>query len=260
MVSACALFSLQTQQLIYCINRFYVNLHTHKSTWEKPTAPALPEGEGPPPYVGSGTQVPEKSSHLESNQPYGAQTSSTMDEDADRRYALQLQAEEDARTHASGGRPVSRGNYSNNDNPASYANQELPPREQKSKGLGGLLSKFTSKVGNSHHGPHGGYPQYGGNQQQAYGGAYPQQPAHGYNAPHERGFGGFLGGGHGGGHGAYPPRKSGGGGMGKMAGAGALGLGAGVLGGAVIADAMYDSDGGDYGGDDFGGGDFGGGF
>lgn len=237
--------------------------------------PAFPESEGPPPYVGSGTQVSEKSeksSHLETNQPYGAQTSSTIEEDADRRYALQLQAEEDARHSASGARPVSRGNYGYNDNPASYANQELPPREHKSKGLGGLLSKFAGKAGNSHHGSQGGYPQYGGNPQQGYGGAYPQQPAYGYNAPYGPphggggGLGGLLGGGHGGGHGAYPPRKAGGGGMGKLAGAGALGLGAGVLGGAVIADAIDDSDddhdyggGDDSGGGDFGGGDFGGG-
>lgn len=183
-----------------------------------------------------------------------------MDEDADRRYALQLQAEEDARASASGGRPVNRGEYGNTDVPASYASQELPPREQKSKGIGGLFSKLAGKAGSSQHGSHGGYPQYGASSQQAYGGAYPQQPGYGYGAPHGAshggGLGGFLGGGHGGGHGAYPPRKSGGGGMGKV-GAGALGLGAGVLGGAMIADAIDDSDdGGDFGGDDFGGGDF----
>ncbi len=257
MVSIEALPILKYHNYSPAPRRFYVNLHTRKSTWEKPTAPALPGDDRPPPYARSDTHLPDKSSHLESNNPYGAQTSSTIDENADRRYASQLQAEQDAR--ASGARPTSRN---------GYANTELPPQEHKSKGISGLLSKVASKVASSQHGAYGGHGQYGSYPPSIHGGIYPRHQVYGYPAPHGPPLGGGLGGllgGHRSGYGAYPARRPGGG-MG-MAGAGALGLGAGMLGGAMMADAIDDSDGGygggsgsDYGGDDYGGGDdFGGG-
>ena len=261
------------------MTRFYVNTHTRESTWEKPTAPALPHSEKgpddvPPGYSGSGPTQPEKPA-LQSNNPYNsgaapAPSSASVDEDA--RYAAQLQAEEDARAKA-GARPVSRNaqqDYQNTPMPQSpNYQQELPPREQKSKGLGGFFSKLSGKHSGSNHGQSnyqqggyggpaqnygGGYQQgYPGGYQQGYGGGYPPQPGgYGY------GGGGYgPGPGYGGGY-AQPPKKSGGLGAG---GAAALGLGGGLLGGALLADAIDDHDdyggGGDYGGgDDGGGGDF----
>lgn len=109
-------------------HRFYVNIHTKQSTWERPTSPVYPTPLGAPPgsppsYPGAGnttsggsssysvggagsTYPPEKG--LSSNNPYTTQTGTgshqNLDEDA--RYAQQLQAEEDARARAAG-RPTS---------------------------------------------------------------------------------------------------------------------------------------------------------
>lgn len=268
---------------------FYVNLHTKQSQWEKPTEPAYatPEGgpAGPPPgYAGHGSQAyhtgPEKGGYG-SNNPYGG--SSTTD---DEKLARQLQAEEEARAH---GRPTSRGasdgyyqgsgaagagaasyaaggagaygggGQSSYGGQPSYGGQaELPPRGADGK-KGGFLGKLLGKTsgGSSSAQGYGGYPQQ---QQQHYGGGYPQQ--HGYP---QQGYGG------------YPPQQQYYGqapvqkkhGLG-MGGGAALGLGGGLLGGMMLGEAMGDmgdgggdggggDDGGDYGGGDDGGGDMGGG-
>ncbi|KAL8773845.1 MAG: hypothetical protein Q9209_001275 [Squamulea sp. 1 TL-2023] len=250
---------------------FYVNLNTKVSQWEFPTQPAQPvypssPSVAPPGYSGAGVSYPEKDFH--SNNPYSSHPQRAgQNLDSDAAYAARLQAEEDERARvASGGRPVSRGaadqyhgqpqqqpgypggpglghqqqpqppgyvgGYPGAPSPSqSYDQQQLPPREEKSKGLGGLLGKLTGKAsGGSSHG--GGYPQqhgYGG------GGGYPQQ--HGY------------GGGMGGGVYGAPHKKPGlgpGGGL-------ALGAGGGLLGGALLGSAMGSHHGGDYGGDDGGG-------
>ncbi|KAI4103108.1 MAG: hypothetical protein L6R37_003994 [Teloschistes peruensis] len=267
---------------------FYVNLHTKVSQWTKPTEPAYPPPSdnapsGPPPsYTGSGTHQPEK----QHTQPQT--TSAANPAESDAAYAARLQAEENSRTSSGGShdRGASDSYYgssgpgynnSSNSGPGypgqqpSYDDQQLPPREQKQKGLGGLFSKLSGKSSGSHgqqqQGGYGGggYPPqhqgggYGGfGQQQGYGGGgYPQQGYGGY-AP-QQGYGGGYPPqqGYGGGYGA-PPKRSGGMGAG---GAAALGVGGGLLGGMVLADAMGGDDGGDGGGDDgdYGGGDDGGG-
>ncbi|KAI4171243.1 MAG: hypothetical protein LQ343_004449 [Gyalolechia ehrenbergii] len=264
---------------------FYVNLHTKVSQWELPTQPAYPSSptgapSGPPPtYTGSGPSLqPEKQLH--SNNPYSApqnpdyNNASNIDSDA--AYAARLQAEEDERARTATGRPTSRGaadtyygsqaqqqaqqpqppglqgNYPGAPGQqGSYDQHELPPREQKSKGLGGLLSKLSGKASGGGSSSHG-YPSHGG------GGFMPQQPGFGGGGypPQQPGYGGYPPQqGYGGGYGV-PPKRHGGMGAG---GAAALGLGGGLLGGALLADSMGGDDGGeDYGGDD-GGGDFGGG-
>ncbi|KAI4256349.1 MAG: hypothetical protein L6R42_006268, partial [Xanthoria sp. 1 TBL-2021] len=231
--------------------RFYVNLHTKVSQWDLPTQPAYPSSDAPPPggppgYSGPGVAHPEKDPY--SNIPYsGTHAPGAGQNESDAVLAARLQAEEDERARvAGGGRPTSRGAadqyYGQPQQPGypggpgmmgqqqpqppgyvggypgapdsnqSYDQQQLPPREQKSKGLGGLLSKLSGKAsGGSSHG--GGYPQ-----QHGYGGGgYPQQ----------QGYGGGYGGG---GYGA-PHKKPG---MG-VGGAAALGAGGGLLGGAMLA-------------------------
>lgn len=251
--------------------RFFVDLSTGKSTWEKPTAPALPTYskplEGPPSgsYIGGGGAggrplIPgEKGSTLYSNNPYN--TTTTNDLSADARLAQELQAEEDARARSS----APNQNYQASPSFQQSAQQQqglvpqdLPPRETKrSSGLSGLLSKLTGKSGGVGHGGHqqAGYG-YQQQQQQGYAG-YP--PGHGGGAYSSGGgYGGRVGYGYQSG-GMMPPRRRPGGGAGMgMAGAGALGLGAGLVGGAMLADGGDGGgDGGDYGGGD-GGGDYGG--
>ena len=247
-----------------------MNIHTKASQWDLPTAPVYPGSEAPPGgappgYTGSGVSGPEKGG-LGSNNPYShnnpGTSSSNVDEDA--RFAARLQEEENAR---SAGRPSSggaQGDYYNQHGQygqqpgmgsSSYDQNQLPPREDKKKGLGGLIGKLTGKSGGHHGQPgyggqpqHGGYPQQGYPPQGGYGG-YPPQGAYG---------GGYGHGGYGGGYGP-PPRRQGGGGLG-MGGAAALGVGGGLLGGALLAEGMDGGDEGDYGGgDDGGGGDFDGG-
>ncbi|KAI4130703.1 MAG: hypothetical protein LQ338_001604 [Usnochroma carphineum] len=270
---------------------YYVNLHTKASQWDRPTQPAYPASPsapaGPPPsYAGSGPTHAEKSGEYGSNNPYTGGNPNQSQTESDAAYAARLQAEEEERARHSGGRPTSRGAadtyYQQGQTPqpgggiqggypgAPGSSQgypdELPPREQKSKGLGGLLSKLSGKSSSSSHYQGGGYPQQQGYppQQGGYGGYPPQQGYGGGGYPPQQGYGGYppQGGYGGGGYGA-PPRKSG---MGA-GGAAALGLGGGLLGGALLADAMGGDDGGDgggygggddgdYGGD--GGGDFGG--
>jgi hypothetical protein len=250
---------------------FYVNLHTKKSQWNKPTEPARPAEEtgpdGPPPSYMADPSKPaptDTKRALESNNPYNQHGSSSTDDDA--KLAAQLQAEEDARARKSSDRGAGQDYYNqgsqyNDPNQGSYP-QNLPPRPQESSrgSGGGFLGKLLGK-GKGHSPqpsyqssspqPYGGQPQYYPPQQQQgyYGGGYPpQQPPYG-------GYGGY-------GPGGYPPQQavqqSGrrpGGGLGA-GGAAALGLGGGLLGGALLADAF---DGGDDGGGDYGGGDDGGG-
>ncbi|KAL8846321.1 MAG: hypothetical protein Q9221_008587 [Calogaya cf. arnoldii] len=236
----------------------------------------FPPSGAPPGYSGSGVTHHEKDPH--SNNPYSASHApgGGQNVESDAVLAAKLQAEEDERSRlAGGGRPVSRGaadqyygqqqpqhsgypggpgiigqqqqppgyvgGYPGAPNPnESYDEHQLPPREQKGKGLGGLLSKLSGRAsGGSSHGVGGGYPQ-----QHGYGGGgYPQQ--HGYG---------------GGGYGV-PHKKPGMGPGGAMA----LGAGGGLLGGAMLGSAMgghHGGYGGGYGGDDGGGygGDDGGGY
>ena len=95
-------------------SRFYVNIYTKQSQWDRPTEPVYPSDSAsapsgaPPSYTGGGTGMPEKSG-LHSNNPYssggaGGNSSSNVNDDA--AFAAKLQAEEDARA---AGRPTSRG-------------------------------------------------------------------------------------------------------------------------------------------------------
>ncbi|KAL9123782.1 MAG: hypothetical protein Q9217_006824 [Psora testacea] len=224
---------------------------------------------GPPPgYIGGDSSYPaEKGSLLGTNNPYSSthSGSSSQNLNEDERLARQLQAEEDARARAAGGpRPNTfdrgeadsfygqqqgQGSGYPLQQPASYDQQQLPPREHKKGGLSGLLGKLGGKHSASHQ---QGYPQQG------YGGYPPQQQYGGYP---QQGYGGGYGNPSPGAYGA-PPGKHGGRGMGAAGGA-ALGLGGGLVGGALLANAFDGGDGGghggEYGGGDYGGGDDGGG-
>lgn len=235
---------------------FYVNLTTKQSQWEMPTEPAyaLP-GDAPPPGAPPSydTNTARDTGPEKSNNPFVNQGSQNMSEDE--RLARQMQDEEDARAKSRG----QSDNYYNQSAPnyaqnSSSGSAQLPPREEKKKGLFGKLSSKLGSSGSSSSGPRYNYPpqQYGG----AGYGQYPPQPAYGYGQPgygapgygHYPGYGPPPGafGGYG-----YPPRRTGGG-MGAGGGA-ALGLGAGLLGGALIAESFDDDGGGDGGGDDGGG-------
>lgn len=272
--------------------RFYVNIETGKSQWERPEAPtSRPEGpppsDAPPSYDHAGPADPaavasagDKKQTMASNNPYNPSNASRgtasprIDDDA--RLAAKLQAEEDARAGGGSrgtGTPGAAGDYySGSSGPQSagpgYApspsTQSPMPEQKRSKG--GFLSKLMGKSSGSSSRPpqqpqYASYPQqqpqgayYGG-----YGSQPPPQPGYGYP---QGGYGGYPQ--QGGYYPQQPPRKQGGG-MGT-AGAAALGVGGGLLGGMLIANAVDDFgdhhddyDGGGYdGGDggDFGGGDF----
>ncbi len=242
--------------------RFYVNIYTKQSQWERPTEPAHGASPGTPP-PGAPPTYQQGPSHTVPGEKslYGST-------DADARYAAQLQAEEDARA-AAAGRPTSRNaqqEYQNTAMPYDQQ-QQLPPRPQeKSSGAKGFLGKLMGK----HSQPTQGYGQ------QQYGGGYqnypPQQPGYGQAAygggyPSQGYGGGYPPQGYGGGYQQQPARRTGGG-MG-VGGAAALGVGGGLLGGMMLGEAMGDHDqGGGYGSDggggygdggDMGGGDMGGG-
>jgi hypothetical protein len=271
--------------------RFYVNTYTKKSTWDKPTAPAVNPNDappGPPPgYVpGSGPSPSDAKTNPfvnEATRPGGPVSD-------DERLARQLQEEENSR--AGGGAASSYMNTPSQSSPSPYPDQ-LPPRPGDSREGGdksrGLLGKIFGGSKNKQQ----GYPGQG--QQQYYGGSpAPQQgyyssppPQQGYygGPPPQQGYGGYGGYPQQGypqqGYGGYPqqgypqqgygggyqqqgrPQKSSGGGMGMMGGA-ALGVGAGLLGGALITheidEAQEDAyaegyndgqDGGDFDGGDF---------
>ncbi|KAK1073985.1 hypothetical protein LTR33_009873, partial [Friedmanniomyces endolithicus] len=188
---------------------FYVNTHTKASQWDRPTTPVYIAGDSPPPgappgydHSTSAATGPEKGG-FGTNNPYGSTTTSAGGSSTaeDERFARQLQAEDDARVRG-GGSATSRGALDGtygSGQPAAYGQptfgqqsspygqqtsqspyggqQDLPAREEKSKGLSGKLAgKFTGG------GSAGGRPQqgYGGGggyppQQQGYGGYPPQQ-------------------------------------------------------------------------------------
>jgi hypothetical protein len=244
--------------------RFYVNIYTKKSQWDKPTEPVYPHDEsapaGPPPgYQGGGTGVmaDTKGNPYDS---HGAQSNT----ESDAALAARLQAEEDARGSSSRGN-ASNDYYNSSAAPGqayqnqqqgygqpgyggqspfggqpqqNYADQSLPERDQKKSGgfLGKLLGKASgSKPAYGHQ--QGGYPQqqYGGYPQQGFQQGYPPQHYGG-------GGGGFGGGGYGGGYGQPAPKKSGIG----AGGAAALGVGGGLVGGMLLADALEDHDQNEY--------------
>ncbi|KAJ5820590.1 hypothetical protein N7474_006181 [Penicillium riverlandense] len=276
--------------------RFYIDLATGKSQWEKPQAhagnPAPPDA--PPSYDASSADPAavasagdKKQSAMLSNNPYNkpggrsSQSPSMIDEDA--RLAAKLQAEEDAR--ASGARgsntPGASSDYYNEPpqplgssaGPSSSQSPGPMPEQKRSRGFLGKLMGKSSSSSSRPPPPQPQYGSYGPPPQQGpppggYYGGYPPQPQPGYGYPPGPGYGYPPQGGY------YPqqqpPRKSG---MGT-AGAAALGVGGGLLGGMLLADAVedmgdhndygnggydnggYGDNGGDYGG---GGDDFGGG-
>src|SRR6266498_2053869 len=139
---------------------FYVNLHTKKSQWDKPTEPAQPLEEtgpegAPPSYIADTSRAAPtdaKTPHLESNNPYNQHGSSSTDEDA--KLAAQLQAEEDARARKSSDRGAGQDYYYNQGNQYNDPNQSgsyphnLPPRPQESsRGSGGFLGKLFKGKG-----------------------------------------------------------------------------------------------------------------
>ncbi|KAK4683434.1 hypothetical protein P7C73_g6831, partial [Tremellales sp. Uapishka_1] len=106
-----------------------------------------------------------------------------------------------------------------NAQPSYQPQQQYSQQQPQQKGLGGLFSKLTGKMGGSQQ-YGGGYPQqqqqYGGGgypQQQQYGG-YPQQQQYAQQAPRRSGLG--------------------------TGGAAALGVGGGLLGGMLLMDAVED--------------------
>ncbi len=270
----------------YCVTttnmicyRYFVNTHTKQSQWNRPTSPVYPSTTGTPPpgpppsYAGAGSIHNEKSA-LNTNNPYSSTnplSGSNQNISEDERYAARLQAEEDARARQGAGSRGAQADYGSTPIPQSYDQGQLPPREGKSKGIGGFLSKLG---GGGKHNQQQGYPQ----QQQGYGG-YPAQGGYGQQGyPPQQGYGGYPPQqGYGGyppqqGYGGYPPQQGYGGGYAQqqpakkagglgMGGAAALGVGGGLIGGALLANEFEGGDdggdnGGDYGGDDGGGGDF----
>ncbi|KAM0711244.1 hypothetical protein Q7P35_001983 [Cladosporium inversicolor] len=265
---------------------FYANTVTKETTWEKPTQPAYPSGNAPPPGGppgydhGASNHAPaEKSGAFGSNNPYGAVTPNVTGE-SDEAMARRLQQEEQARQghgssstrgasdnyYGAGGSGPSQQQGAGSSSPYGQQNQ-LPPREEKR----GLFSKISSKLSSSGSKPHqqyggGGYGG-GGYGQQGYGHQQPmmhQQGMYGHGPQPMMGYGQQpMYGGYGQ-QGMYgQPQRRPGGGMGAGGGA-ALGLGAGMLGGMAIG-GMMANDNDDYqdgyqdGMDDGGGGDDGGG-
>lgn len=169
--------------------RFYVNLLTERSQWERPTAPAAAEYSAPPPPrpdelppsylesgpasssgtpgIGGATGDMKKNPHdpaLGSNNPFYSQGSGKenpappISTDDDARLAAQLQAEEDARAAASSQRqpdgrsPIPGGDGRGYDASGSSP-QSLPPRPEEERGRssgGGFLGKLLDKAKGAH--------------------------------------------------------------------------------------------------------------
>ena len=228
-------------KLTWIHHRFYVNLYTKKSQWDKPTEPVYPPHEGdaplgpPPGYSGRGSS-PHPPDLKTNPYPAGANTSSSNIE-SDAALAARLQAEEDERARANSSRNAFQ-DYQNTPLPSGSTSypQELPPRDTKSKG--GFLGKLLGKAGGSG-GQH--YPQQGGYgqqhyPQQGYGQGYPQQQQYGGYPQQQyapQGYGPPQGMGYGGGYQQRPQKQ----GMGA-GGAAALGLGGGLLGGVLLGEAL----------------------
>jgi hypothetical protein len=241
--------------------RFYVNIHTKQSQWDKPTEPVYaadrdsPPPGGPPAYTGSDnfSNVSEKKTNPY-NDSRGAGSASPNNIDEDARLAARLQAEEDARAQETRGNAFQ--DYASTPLPPQSSQAELPPREGKRSLFSKLLGKSNSQQ------PQYGQPGYGGGYQQQ-GGYPPQQgyspqggyggypPPGGYGGyPPQPGYGGYPPqGGYGGyppqGYEQPPPKKSGLGGLGTAGGA-ALGLGGGLVGGMLLEDAIQDHDQNEY--------------
>jgi hypothetical protein len=247
--------------------RFYVNIHTKASQWEKPTAPAVnPNADGAPPgpppsYNHSDALSPNTNEKQNPNNPYNKPASPRPQSeiDADARYAAQLQAEENARAGGSSrgaadsyynqGPGSSSPGYGHSPGPASPPGYDQ--QQQQGDGKRGFFSKLMGK--GSNHGPPPQQYQQGYPPQQSYQQGYQQgYPQQGY--PPQGGYGGY-GGPPPGNYGGYPPqpgygytspppqqyvqqqpppKKSG---LGAGGGA-ALGLGAGLLGGALLTEAF----------------------
>ena len=170
--------------------RFYVNIYTKKSQWDKPTEPVYPDGDGAPPgpppgYAGGGMgSMTDTKSNPYDTKPGGSHVES------DAELAARLQAEEDAR--ASSSRNAQQ-DYQNTSMPQSSSyQQDLPPREQKKSGgfLGKLLGKASGGSSSHQQGGYGGnqYPQQYPQQQHYAPQGYPQQ---GYQQgyPPQQGYG-----------------------------------------------------------------------
>jgi hypothetical protein len=244
--------------------RFYVNIYSKKSQWERPTQPVFPaDRDSPPPgappgYMGGNNPYSnvsdKKINPYDDHRSSGSSSPNNIEEDA--RLAARLQAEENARAHTRGN---AMQDYANTPLPPMSSPAQLPPREEKR----GLFSKLLGKSHSQPQHGHGGYPQHGypehgylehghhehghhGHGHAEHGhGAYPQ---HGYGGyPPQGVYGGYPPQGYGG-YGGYahePPRRTGGGGLG-MAGGAALGLGAGVLGGVLLEEAIQNNDQNEY--------------
>lgn len=218
--------------------RFYVNVYTKKSQWDKPTAPVFPVGENapdepPPGYEPGHTPAPtdtKKNPYEDrSGSGHGTPTAggvSAAEEDA--KLAAKLQAEEDAK--ARGSSPAGygaassyaqQGQQGGGAYPQEQFPQDLPPRSQdRGKGGGGLLGKLFGGKGKAPAGGYGGsspqpqqgyynqspppQQQYGGypNQQQGYGGGYAGSPGYGQQPGYGGGYGQQPG--YGGGYGQQP--------------------------------------------------------
>lgn len=200
--------------------RFYVNVYTKKSQWEKPTSPVYPPNEDgapsdpPPGYEPSDSAAASqagdtKKNPFEERPPFNSAGTSSSDPDA--AMAAKLQAEEEARARGGAGTPGYAGPggpFPSGQSPypaqqAPYGQpgsqqgqqgsfpQDLPPRDRGKSSGGGLLGKLKAKVAGASSSSHGGYPQqqYGGAPQQ--GGYYPPQQGYG---PGPGGPGGYPGG------------------------------------------------------------------
>lgn len=151
-------------------HRFYVNVYTKKSQWEKPTTPVFPiEDEAPqgaPPGYEHGSQVSvtdTKKNPYEN--PYDARSTGASDagpskqqqEDEDARFAAKLQAEEDARAHGGSNRSAMGG-------------AEPPPGygygEANSYSQGGGTSPYPPAQSNSPYAPPQNHSPYPNSQQQ----------------------------------------------------------------------------------------------
>lgn len=250
-------------------SRFYVNLYTKKSQWEKPISPAFPPAdnhhdEPPPGYEPASGPVPTdlKKNPYQEDLPASAAIGGSSSVDEDAKLAAKLQAEEDAKARGNPGGPLPPAGYGDanpyqqHQSPSPYSQEQYPqdlPARDRGK-AGGFLGKLFGKGKSPMGGSQGGYGGYSSHPQQGQYG-YPQQGppmggyGGGYGAP--GGYGGGYGapGAYGGGYGAQPGfgqqrpgKKPGMGGMGMGLAGGALGLGAGMVGGALVADAIHDHD------------------
>jgi hypothetical protein len=172
--------------------RFYVNLHTKESTWEKPTEPA-PGGDsapgGPPPGYTPGNNASNPSDTkrpLESNNPYNSPTSAHQSE-TDEQMARRLQTEESNRgqsdSYYNSSTPQPAGIQGGYPGAPDSSSSQLPPRPDSSGKPRGFLGKVFGKSSSSSHQqypqqarPGAGYPQQPqGYNQGGYGQGYPQQ-------------------------------------------------------------------------------------